>query len=55
MTPVFQRVGIVGAGAMGRGIAQIAVQAGSQVHLFDAQNKAAESAQSAIFSQWDRM
>ncbi len=55
MTPVFQRVGIVGAGAMGRGIAQIAVQAGSQVHLFDAQNKAAESAQSAIFSQWDRV
>ena len=55
MTPVFQRVGIVGAGAMGRGIAQIAVQAGSQVHLFDVQNRAAESAQSAIFSQWDRM
>ena len=55
MTPVFQHVGIVGAGAMGRGIAQIAAQAGSQVHLFDVQKSAAESAQAAIFAQWDRM
>ncbi len=55
MNPVFQHVGIVGAGAMGRGIAQIAAQAGSQVVLFDMQSSAAESAQSAVFSQWDRM
>ena len=55
MNPVFQHVGIVGTGAMGRGIAQIAAQAGSHVILFDTQNSAAESARSAIFSQWDRM
>ncbi|SDP82265.1 3-hydroxyacyl-CoA dehydrogenase, NAD binding domain, partial [Ralstonia sp. 25mfcol4.1] len=28
-------IGIVGTGAMGRGIAQIAAQAGLTVHLFD--------------------
>ena len=34
-TPSFHTVGIVGTGAMGRGIAQIAAQAGSTVLLFD--------------------
>ena len=33
----FSTVGIVGSGAMGRGIAQICAQAGSQVRLLDAQ------------------
>ena len=55
MNPVFKHVGIVGAGAMGRGIAQIAAQAGSHVVLFDLQPSAAESAQAAITSQWNRM
>jgi 3-hydroxybutyryl-CoA dehydrogenase len=36
-SPRFTTVGIVGAGAMGRGIAQLAAQAGSRVRLFDAQ------------------
>jgi len=31
MTVSFQKVAVIGAGAMGRGIAQIAAQAGSQV------------------------
>jgi 3-hydroxybutyryl-CoA dehydrogenase len=44
----FSTVGIVGAGAMGRGIAQIAAQAGSRVVLLDAQPGAAEAARSAI-------
>ena len=34
-TPTFQTVAVIGAGAMGRGIAQIATQSGSQVLLYD--------------------
>ena len=36
-TPEFSTVGLVGTGAMGRGIAQIAAQAGATVRLFDTQ------------------
>jgi 3-hydroxybutyryl-CoA dehydrogenase len=54
-TPIFTTVGIVGAGAMGRGIAQIAAQSGSTVRLFDMQTEASKAAQIAIFSQWDKM
>lgn len=55
MKPNFSRVGIVGAGAMGRGIAQIAVQAGSEVRLFDTQIDAARTAQHAVGTQWDKL
>jgi 3-hydroxybutyryl-CoA dehydrogenase len=55
MKPQFTNVGIVGTGAMGRGIAQIAAQAGSQVQLFDTQADASAAAQKSIFSQWDRL
>ncbi|MFM8588974.1 MAG: 3-hydroxyacyl-CoA dehydrogenase NAD-binding domain-containing protein, partial [Limnohabitans sp.] len=48
MNPVFSRVAIIGAGAMGRGIAQIAAQAGSEVHLFDTQSGASSKAREAI-------
>ena len=48
-------VGVVGAGAMGRGIAQIATQAGSLVRLFDTQPAAIEKAFADITGQWDRM
>ena len=51
MKPIYSNVGIVGAGAMGRGIAQIAVQAGSQVLMFDLQIEASRAAQAAVFSQ----
>ena len=54
-TPRFQTVGIVGTGAMGRGIAQIAAQAGSAVLLFDTQADAVAKAQAAIGSQWDKL
>ncbi|MGD7312755.1 3-hydroxyacyl-CoA dehydrogenase NAD-binding domain-containing protein, partial [Ralstonia pseudosolanacearum] len=37
-------IGIVGTGAMGRGIAQIAAQAGLRVRLFDASPQAVEAA-----------
>ena len=51
----FANVGIVGTGAMGRGIAQIAAQAGSTVRLMDAQAGAAEKAREAICAQWDKL
>jgi 3-hydroxybutyryl-CoA dehydrogenase len=43
-----QVVGIVGAGLMGRGIAQVTAQAGYDVRLFDAKSEAAASAKGAI-------
>ncbi|MEP6588097.1 MAG: 3-hydroxyacyl-CoA dehydrogenase [Polaromonas sp.] len=55
MQITYQTVGIVGTGAMGRGIAQIAAQAGSLVKLMDAQPGAAEKAREAICSQWDKL
>ena len=55
MQLTYKNVGIVGTGAMGRGIAQIAVQAGSMVSLMDAQPGAAEKARTAICLQWDKL
>ena len=51
----YKIVGIVGTGAMGRGISQIAAQAGSLVKLMDAQAGAAEKAREAISAQWDKL
>mgnify|MGYP000987950469 CR=1 FL=1 len=51
----FLTTGVVGAGAMGRGIAQIATQAGSRVHLFDAAAGQAAQAVAAIRAQWDKL
>ena len=39
---------------MGRGIAQIAAQAGSTVRLYDTQPQALARARDELFSQWDR-
>jgi 3-hydroxybutyryl-CoA dehydrogenase len=55
MTLAFQHVAIIGAGAMGRGIAQIAAQAGSRVWIFDTQPEAIQKARDAVFDQWDKM
>ncbi|MDP3798400.1 MAG: 3-hydroxyacyl-CoA dehydrogenase [Polaromonas sp.] len=55
MKPIYKTVGIVGTGAMGRGIAQIAAQAGSIVKLMDNQAGAAEIAREAICAQWDKL
>ncbi|MCS6811330.1 MAG: 3-hydroxyacyl-CoA dehydrogenase NAD-binding domain-containing protein, partial [Tepidimonas sp.] len=49
----FHNIGVVGTGAMGRGIAQIAAQAGCTVHLFDAQPAAVEAACAALRDTWD--
>ena len=48
-------IGVVGAGAMGRGIAQIAAQAGSHVRLYDNHPDAVGKAIDDIFRQWDRL
>ena len=55
MNPVFPTIAIIGAGAMGRGIAQIAAQAGSTVILYDTQAAALVSAQQAVEGQWDKL
>src|SRR5260370_41501273 len=48
-----QRVGVVGAGAMGRGIAQVCALAGCRVQLFDANEDAGSDA--IGFVREDRM
>src|SRR5215207_1574997 len=55
MTVHFSNVGIIGAGAMGRGIAQIAAQAGSQVLLLDSFEGAAARGREAIVAQWQKL
>ena len=55
MEPIYKTVGVVGTGAMGRGIAQIAVQAGSCVKLFDVQPDASSQAKAALAAQWDKL
>jgi 3-hydroxybutyryl-CoA dehydrogenase len=55
MQTSYKTVGVVGAGAMGRGIAQIAAQAGSTVRLYDTQSSAVGQATSDLRSQWARL
>jgi len=52
---LIEGVGVVGCGAMGRGIAQIAAQAGLPVRLLDARPGAAEEASSAIAAALGRL
>lgn len=51
---VIKNVGIVGAGAMGRGIAQIAAQADLDVLLFDVNSKVVEEAINSLRKIWAR-
>lgn len=48
-------LGVVGAGAMGRGIAQVGMTGGMTVLLHDAASGAAAAARDAIFAQLDQM
>ncbi|MBN4664969.1 3-hydroxyacyl-CoA dehydrogenase [Pandoraea nosoerga] len=48
-------LGIVGAGAMGRGIAQIAAQAGLRVKLYDTNARAVQSALDALRETLDKL
>ncbi len=51
----FHQTGVVGAGAMGRGIAQMAVQAGSTVWIYDTQSSAIESACQSLIDTWSKL
>jgi len=51
----YSKVAVVGAGAMGRGIAQIAAQAGSTVLIFDTFAGAAERGRGAVIAQWQKL
>lgn len=51
----FSSIAVVGAGAMGQGIAQIAAQAGSHVWLLDSKPGAADKARQAIQQQWAKL
>ncbi len=55
MKPLYKTTGVVGTGAMGRGIAQIAAQTGSIVKLFDLQLDAGAKAKAALHEQWDKL
>jgi 3-hydroxybutyryl-CoA dehydrogenase len=55
MQSIFHTTAIVGTGAMGRGIAQMAAQAGSNVLLFDVQPGAASTALTALQSTWQTL
>ncbi|MFC7706256.1 3-hydroxyacyl-CoA dehydrogenase PaaH [Plastorhodobacter daqingensis] len=48
-------VAVIGAGAMGAGIAQVAAQAGHPVRLFDAKEGAAERGRAGILAGLDRL
>ena len=50
-----QTVGVAGAGAMGRGIVQIAAQSGLKVRLFDVQPQAVASAREALAKTWETL
>ncbi len=48
-------IGVAGAGAMGRGIAQIAAQAGLTVRLFDVNPQAVAAARESLEKVWNRL
>jgi 3-hydroxybutyryl-CoA dehydrogenase len=52
---IFTNIGIVGVGAMGQGIAQIAAQSGSTVRLYDTNPDAITKARNNIISQWEKL
>lgn len=54
MQPTFQHIGIIGTGAMGRGIAQLAAQAGSTVWLFDQRQESSQEAVTHLVGQWKK-
>ena len=55
MKPIYSTIGVVGTGAMGRGIAQIAAQAGSTVKLYDTQAPAITQAIDSLSAQWTKL
>jgi 3-hydroxybutyryl-CoA dehydrogenase len=52
---VIERLGIVGAGQMGRGIAQVAAAAGCEVTIVDANQALAEKGRAGVAAQLDKL
>jgi 3-hydroxybutyryl-CoA dehydrogenase len=52
---IFRSVAILGAGAMGKGIAQLIAQAGSNVVLYDTQPQVLQNAKLSLMQQWQRL
>ena len=50
-----ERIGVVGAGAMGRGIAQLMAQCGCQTSVFDVDPAASENALASVIKVWERL
>ena len=55
MPAIYKTIAVIGAGAMGQGIAQISAQAGSQVKLFDKDPSASARARQSVSAQWDKL
>jgi len=55
MTIDIQTIAVVGAGAMGRGIAQIAAQAGVRVRLYDTNADAVTAARESLRQLWEKL
>ena len=55
MKVVFPLVGVIGVGAMGTGIAQLAAQAGSTVLLYDTRPEAVSKSIKSLAGQWDKL
>ncbi len=53
--PPFQRIGVVGAGAMGRGIAQLFAQCGCDIRLHDTQPDASANALRELGATFERL
>jgi len=49
-----KQIGVVGAGQMGRGIAQVAAMSGFQVIVYDLFPQSLQKGQDFIFNQWDK-
>ncbi len=50
-----ERIGVVGAGTMGRGIAQLMAQCGCETLVFDVDPAATEKALNSVVKIWDRL
>ena len=55
MKALFPLVGVIGAGAMGTGIAQLAAQAGSTVLFYDTRPDAVSKSIASLAGQWDKL
>lgn len=55
MTKILERIGVIGAGTMGNGIAQVSAAAGLQVIMIDVSDAAVQRGISAVGTSLDRL